>query len=63
MPERVLRLNGPSSAILQLCDGTRSVEQIAERLYALYPGSDPQRITSDLVDYLLLLRDQRAIDY
>ncbi|HMK22932.1 MAG TPA: pyrroloquinoline quinone biosynthesis peptide chaperone PqqD [Terriglobales bacterium] len=63
MPERILRLNGPSSEIIQLCDGTHTVEQIAKKLHALYPRTDSQRITSDLIDYLILLRDQRAIDY
>ena len=36
MPERALRLNGPSLEIVQLCDGKHTVQQIAEKLHALY---------------------------
>jgi coenzyme PQQ biosynthesis protein PqqD len=63
MPERALRLNGPSLEIVQLCDGNHSVQQIADKLHALYSKADPQRITDDLLGYLALLHDQRAIDF
>ena len=63
MPERALRLNGPSLEIVQLCDGKHTVQQIAEKLHALYSKAEPQRITDDLLGYLTLLHDQRAIDF
>jgi pyrroloquinoline quinone biosynthesis protein D len=63
MPERALRLNGPSLEIVQRCDGKHTVQQIAEDLHKLYPKAEPQRITDDLLGYLTLLHDQRAIDY
>ena len=63
MPERALRLNGPSLEIVQLCDGSHTVLQIAEKLHALYDKAEPQRITEDLLGYLALLHDQRAIDF
>jgi pyrroloquinoline quinone biosynthesis protein D len=63
MPERALRLNGPSLEIVQLCDGKHSVQQIAEKLHALYSKAEPQRITEDLLGYLALLHDQRAVDF
>jgi coenzyme PQQ biosynthesis protein PqqD len=63
MPERALRLNGPSLEIVQLCDGNYTVQQIAEKLHALYSKAEPQRITDDLLGYLALLHDQRAIDF
>jgi coenzyme PQQ biosynthesis protein PqqD len=63
MPERALRLNGPSLEIVQLCDGNHTVQQIAENLHALYSKAEPQRITDDLLGYLALLHDQRAIDF
>jgi coenzyme PQQ biosynthesis protein PqqD len=63
MPERALRLNGPSLEIVQLCDGNHTVQQIAEKLHALYSKAEPQRITDDLLGYLALLHDQRAIDF
>jgi len=63
MPERALRLNGPSFEILRLCDGQNSVLGIAEKLQAAYPAADPQQILNDTIDYLAALRDERAIDF
>ena len=63
MPERALRLNGPSLEIVQLCDGQHTVQQIAEKLHALYAKAEPQRITDDLVGYLELLHKERAVDF
>jgi pyrroloquinoline quinone biosynthesis protein D len=63
MPERALRLNGPSLEIVQLCDGKHTVQQIAEKLHALYSKAEPQRITDDLLGYLELLHKERAIDF
>lgn len=63
MPERVLRLNRPSLEIVLRCDGKNSVRQIAEELYKLYSKAELQRITDDLVSYLAVLHDQRAIDF
>lgn len=58
-----LRLSGPSLEIVLLCDGKRTVQQIAEKLHALYAKAEPQRITGDLLGYLELLHEQRAIDF
>jgi coenzyme PQQ biosynthesis protein PqqD len=63
MPERTLPLNGPSLEIVQLCDGQHTVQQIAEKLHSLYAKAEPQRVTDDLLSYLALLHDQRAIDF
>jgi len=63
MPERALRLNGPSLEIVQLCDGKHTVQQIAEKLHALYAKAEPQRITEDLLGYLELLHKERAVDF
>jgi coenzyme PQQ biosynthesis protein PqqD len=63
MPERALRLIGPSLEIVQLCDGKHTVQQIAEKLHALYSKAEPQRITDDLLGYLALLHDERALDF
>ena len=63
MPERALRLIGPSLEIVQLCDGKHTVQQIAEKIHALYSKAEPQRITDDLLGYLALLHDERALDF
>jgi hypothetical protein len=60
---RELRLSGPSLEIVTLCDGKHTVEQIAEKLHALYAKADPQRVTQDLLNYLGLLHEQKAIEY
>jgi hypothetical protein len=60
---RELRLSGPSLEIVLLCDGKRTVQQIAEKLHALYAKAEPQRITQDLLNYLALLHDQRAVEF
>ncbi len=58
-----VRLSGPSLEIVLLCDGKHTVQQIAEKLYALYAKAEPQRITGDLLSYLELLHNQHAIDF
>jgi hypothetical protein len=63
MAGRELRLSGPSLEIVLLCDGKHTVQQIAEKLYGLYAKAEPQRVTRDLLNYLALLHDQRAIDF
>ena len=47
MPERALRLIGPSLEIVQLCDGKHTVQQIAEKLHALY--SRPSHSASPMI--------------
>ncbi|HTZ49247.1 MAG TPA: PqqD family peptide modification chaperone [Verrucomicrobiae bacterium] len=63
MQDRELRLSGPSLEIVSLCDGKHTVEQIAEKLQTLYAKAEPGRVTQDLMNYLALLHDQRAIEY
>ncbi|HKN24720.1 MAG TPA: PqqD family peptide modification chaperone [Candidatus Acidoferrum sp.] len=63
LPERELRLSGPSLEIVLLCDGKHTVQQIAEQLHGLYTKAEPQRINQDLLNYLALLHDQRAIEF
>lgn len=63
MPERALRLNGPSLEIVQRCDGKRTVREIVTELQQLYSKADPAKVESDILGYLKLLRDQRALDF
>ena len=63
MVGRELRLSGPSLEIVLLCDGKHTVQQIAEKLHALYAKAEPLRVTDDLLNYLALLHDQRALDF
>ena len=63
MPERALRLNGPSLEIVQRCDGKHTVQQIITDLQKLYSKAEPQKVESDILGYLQLLHDQRALDF
>jgi pyrroloquinoline quinone biosynthesis protein D len=63
MPERALRLNGPSLEIVQRCDGKHTVEQIIGDLQKLYSKAEPEKVASDILGYLQLLNDQRALDF
>jgi pyrroloquinoline quinone biosynthesis protein D len=63
MPERALRLNGPSLEIVQRCDGKHTVAQIVSDLQKLYSKAEPQKVESDILGYLQLLHDQRALDF
>ena len=63
MPERALRLNGPSLEIVQRCDGNRTVQQIITELQQIYSKAEPQKVETDILGYLQLLNDQRALDF
>lgn len=63
MPEKALRLNGPSLEIVERCDGRRTVRQIITELQAIYSKAEPQKVESDILGYLSLLNDQGALDF
>jgi pyrroloquinoline quinone biosynthesis protein D len=63
MPERALRLNGPSLEIVERCDGKRTVRQIISELQQIYSKAEPKKVEADILDYLARLHDQRAIDF
>jgi pyrroloquinoline quinone biosynthesis protein D len=63
MPERALRLNGPSLEIVERCDGKHTVQQIITELQQIYSKAEPKKVETDILDYLTRLNDQRAIDF
>jgi coenzyme PQQ biosynthesis protein PqqD len=63
MPEKALRLMGPSLEILERCDGRHTVRQIITELQKIYDRAEPQKVESDILGYLSLLNDQRALDF
>ena len=63
MPERALRLNGPSLEIVSRCDGKHTVAQIIVELQQIYSKAQPQKVEQDILGYLQLLHDQRALDF
>lgn len=63
MPERALRLNGPSLEIVTRCDGKHTVQQIISDLQTLYSKAEPAKVESDILGYLGLLQKERALDF
>ena len=63
MPERALRLNGPSLEIVERCDGQHTVQQIVSELQQIYSKAEPKKVETDILDYLARLHDQRALDF
>ena len=63
MPERALRLNGPSLEIVERCDGKRTVREIISELQEIYSKAEPKKVEGDILGYLALLNDQRALDF
>jgi pyrroloquinoline quinone biosynthesis protein D len=63
MPERALRLNGPSLEIVSRCDGKHTVQEIIGELQKIYSQALPEKVEQDILGYLGLLHDQRALDF
>ncbi len=63
MPERALRLNGPSLEIVSRCDGQHTVVQIITELQQIYSKAEPRKVEQDILGYLALLQKERALDF
>ena len=63
IPERALRLNGPSLEIVTRCDGKHTVAQIIADLQKLYSKAESHKVESDILGYLELLQKDRALDF
>jgi pyrroloquinoline quinone biosynthesis protein D len=63
MPERALRLNGPSLEIVERCDGNHTVQQIISDLQKIYSKAAPHKVEQDILGYLALLEKERALDF
>jgi pyrroloquinoline quinone biosynthesis protein D len=63
MPERALRLNGPSLEIIERCDGRHTVEQIIVELQKIYAKALPKKVEEDILGYLARLQADRALDF
>jgi pyrroloquinoline quinone biosynthesis protein D len=50
IPEGVVRLNPTAAKVLELCDGERSLDDIAGALSTRYEGSDVRDDVLELVD-------------
>jgi pyrroloquinoline quinone biosynthesis protein D len=62
IPEGALKLQGPSRAIVALCDGERAVSGIVADLQQRFPAEDPGRIQNEVIAFLTRLVDKRVIE-
>jgi len=60
-PERGLLLNASAAAIVELCDGTRTVDEIVEAL-ASASGAPRDRIAADVAALLASLGDKGLVE-
>ena len=59
-PEGVLLLNGTAAAVVELCDGNRTLDEIVAALAGRYAG-DADTLRSDVADYLRDLRSRGLV--
>ena len=60
-PERGLVLNASAAEIVKLCDGTRSIDEIAEALAAT-SGAQLERVASDVRALIERLTEKRLVE-
>lgn len=63
MPERALRLIGPSLEIIERCDGQHTVATIVADLQKIYSKAKPEKVEQDILGYLALLEKERALNF
>lgn len=62
-PEGAVRVQGTGRAILELCDGQRTLPQIVEELQKQYILVSPVRIRDEAEQFLEKLQEKRIVDY
>jgi coenzyme PQQ biosynthesis protein PqqD len=63
LPESMLRLTGPGPRIVELCDGTRTLDGVVSTLQAEFNGADPEMIRREVVAFLESLNERRALNF
>ena len=61
-PERGLVLNASAARIVELCDGTRTLDAIVDELASAHDGSDRVQIARDVDDLLAMLRARALLE-
>jgi pyrroloquinoline quinone biosynthesis protein D len=55
-PEAALALNETGAAIVRLCDGARSVDEIVEEMSKKFGDNDRDALMREVVDFLAAIR-------
>jgi len=63
LPESMLRLTGPGPRIIELCDGTRTLEGVIAALQSEFNGADPEMIRREVLAFLGSLQERRALNF
>ena len=61
-PEAALLLNETAAAILKLCDGERTVEQVIDTLAQQFVGADRKMIADEVTELLARLRTRGLLE-
>ena len=61
-PEGMIRLQGTGQAILELCDGERTIDEIVNALGLRFNAPAP-KIQEDVSTFLEKLQEKRIIDF
>lgn len=61
-PEAALMLNDTAVAILKLCDGERTIEQIVDTLTQQFAGTDRTLIASEVTELLTRLQTRGLLE-
>ena len=63
LPESMLRLTGPGPRIVELCDGTRTLEDVMASLQSEFSDADPAMIQREVLAFLASLNERRALNF
>jgi pyrroloquinoline quinone biosynthesis protein D len=55
-PEAALALNETGAAIVQLCDGARSISEIVDQISGKYGNADRDALMREVVDFIGTIR-------
>jgi pyrroloquinoline quinone biosynthesis protein D len=55
-PEAALALNETGAAIVRLCDGARSINEIVDQLSKKYDNADRDALIREVMDFLATIR-------
>jgi pyrroloquinoline quinone biosynthesis protein D len=62
-PEGAIKLQGTGRKVLERCDGERTFGQIIAELQAEFSVANPEKIRTDISQFLEQLRHKRIVDY
>jgi coenzyme PQQ biosynthesis protein PqqD len=62
-PEGAIKLQGTGRQILEQCDGQLTFGEIIGRLQTQFATADPEKIRTDISQFLEQLQKKRIVDY